>query len=704
MIGRNRMTRNVKEKLLTFLRKSAAMFGMHPAVMAVLSSLLIAFANELLSRRSLIAAFLFAFTKPLLFLCNAAVVMVVEAVGLLFKKRNYMMTLFSFLILALGITNFVVCCFRQTPFSSMDFTLVKSVFPILTVYLSFAGLLAILAGLIALIVFLVYRWKKAAITPVRKKYAAVTLLSSLLAAVALIGTGRLTDRLPARFSNLADAYRDYGFTYCFMIGIIDRGIDEPEDYDDMIHGVVSEILAESTETETLPDGSAPDITPETTLPPPGAPESDPNILFLQLESFIDLKLLDGFSFSEDPTPVFSELKRRFPSGILTVPSVGAGTANTEFEVLSGMSLKWFGAGEYPYETVLQKTTCETVCYNLAPHGYTSHAVHNYKANFYGRGSVFRNLGFHTFTPIEYMNGVETNSLGWAKDEVLTDYVLDAMASTEGPDLVYCITVQGHGKYPVEGDYPDSGLITALPEEANRISFDYYIGQLRQTDAFLGTLLRAVEETGEDTVVVLFGDHIPNIGIRGEWLPDGMTPYQTEYVLWRSGGWDVPPAEEDITSYQLSAKVLESVGFDDGVLTKLHQEWRQKDTYEAYLEMLEYDILYGERFAYGGVNPFKPTDLKLGIRDIVLTGVRREEEGTVIEGENFTKSSRIFLNGIMRPTEFLDGNTLLLPGLRLRDSDTIRIVQISDGIFQVGQTDSFRVSDYIKEAKQTPPPD
>lgn len=137
-----------------------------------------------------------------------------------------------------------------------------------------------------------------------------------------------------------------------------------------------------------------------------------------------------------------------------------------------MSLKWFGAGEYPYETVLQKTTCETICYNLASHGYTSHAVHNYKGNFYDRSNVFSHLGFNTFTPIEYMNGIKTNALGWAKDTVLTRYVMSALKSTEGPDFVYCITVQGHGKYPTEelDDGKQHILITDYPEEANETGF------------------------------------------------------------------------------------------------------------------------------------------------------------------------------------------------------------------------------------------
>ena len=44
----------------------------------------------------------------------------------------------------------------------------------------------------------------------------------------------------------------------------------------------------------------------------------------------------------------------YSSGYFKVPSVGAGTANTEFEVLTGMSMRFFGPGEYPYKTYVKE--------------------------------------------------------------------------------------------------------------------------------------------------------------------------------------------------------------------------------------------------------------------------------------------------------------------------------------------------------------
>lgn len=651
-----------------------------PTLLVILLAFGVTFMNECLNRRSVIAPFVFIFTKPLLFLCNLTIVLVFESFTLFFKKRHFLMGLFSLLWVAMGITTFVMSFFRITPFNANDFVLIKSVFPILPTYLTWPGLILCGVFLLCLAIFLIVLWVRAKKNKVNYTRAVITFLASVLSVVAVVGIGSLSGIIPERFPNLHEAYRDYGFNFCFSISVIDRGIDKPKEYDDEIDGIVSDVL------ET--DGPSDLETPE--------PEALPNVIIVQLESFCDMKLYEGFTFSEDPTPVFTDLKESYPHGYLTVPSIGAGTANTEFEVLCGMSLKFFGLGEYPYQTILQKSTNESICFNLKEYGYTSHAVHNYKANFYDRNNVYAKLGFHTFTSIEYMNGLEYNEVGWAKDAVLVDYVTEALSSTEEHDFVYCVTVQGHGVYPTssyDGEEEESVKVLSLPDGANSHAYSYYINQIHETDAFIGALIASVQAMEEESIIVFFGDHLPNIGIEEDWTPEDLSLYQTEYVIWHSEGAVVDPTateNEDITSYQLSAKVMSMLGLNDGVMTHLHQKRHQLDEkeYEVYLHMLQYDILYGDCNSYGGEIPFEETDLQMGVHEIVLTGAYPFGENSYIKGENFTRSSVIFVNGKKQDTEFLDSHTLILDGTRLDDGDEVKIVQIADGIFHIGSTDTF----------------
>ena len=103
-------------------------------------------------------------------------------------------------------------------------------------------------------------------------------------------------------------------------------------------------------------------------------------------------MVEYLEVSEDPIPNFRKMMNDYSSGYFKVPSVGAGTANTEFESITGMSMRYFGPGEYPYKSILKETTCESAPYVLKGLGYGTHAIHNNEANFYGRKNVFCKSG------------------------------------------------------------------------------------------------------------------------------------------------------------------------------------------------------------------------------------------------------------------------------------------------------------------------
>ena len=88
------------------------------------------------------------------------------------------------------------------------------------------------------------------------------------------------------------------------------------------------------------------------------------MIYVQLESFIDPDEIRGLELSGEAAPTWNALTGEYSSGYLTVPVVGAGTANTECEVLTGMSTRFFGPGEYPYQTQLDEKTVESVAYDL----------------------------------------------------------------------------------------------------------------------------------------------------------------------------------------------------------------------------------------------------------------------------------------------------------------------------------------------------
>ena len=141
------------------------------------------------------------------------------------------------------------------------------------------------------------------------------------------------------FGNIAFAYQDYGLPYCFSASLFNTGISEPNDYN---KDTIEKITDNREMTESTSDNGV-----------------RPNVLFVQLESFFDPIEYEDLQMSEDPIPNLRKMFENYSSGYFKVPSVGAGTANTEFEVLTGMNLRYFGPGEYPYKTKLKNQVCES---------------------------------------------------------------------------------------------------------------------------------------------------------------------------------------------------------------------------------------------------------------------------------------------------------------------------------------------------------
>ena len=473
------------------------------------------------------------------------------------------------------------------------------------------------------------------------------------------------------FGNIAFAYLDYGFPYCFTNTLLNTGIKRPVNYTQATIEKLAETLMNSEDSSKLDNSNLVASNDNSMVPQKQAP----NIIMLQLESFFDPTHMIDLEFSEDPVPNFRKLKEQFSSGYLKVPSVGAGTANTEFEVISGMNLEFFGAGEYPYKTILRKTTAESINYDLKDLGYSTHAIHNNKGTFYTRQKVFKMLGFDTFTSIEYMNIEETTPLGWAKDKYLTKSIVDALKSTEGQDYIYTISVQGHGDYPTTPVENHSKITVSGLDDTERLtSFEYFTNEMYEMDQFIAELIQALSLINEDIVLVMYGDHLPTLGIEDAELSNGDI-FETEYVIWNNFGLE--KQDTDIEAYQLGAHVLNQLGIHHGTLINYHQQYKDTPDYLDNLKLLQYDMLYGERYIYGGVNLYEPTKMQMGVNEVLISEVYNDEDGNfIVKGQNFTEYSRVKINDTAHETTYIDPNTLMVSDYTLNEDDRFAIQQVT----------------------------
>lgn len=615
-----------------------------PLLMCVSLAVILNFALEILSRRSLLTALSYLWGNPLAFICGTLIIAVTIAVGLFTKRRMFSIALISAVWVTLGVTNWVLLGYRNTPLSNVDFKIITTAFKMIGIYLSLYQIILLILLIFSAVACIILLWFK---TPKRK----IPFIKSVsAAAVLLIGTvlttsiGVSAETISNDFTNLAEAYDDYGFVYCFSRTVFDSGIKTPYDYsDEKINGILSKIALENEQRN---------------------PDIIPNIIVVQLESFYDI----GYIGYDCDIPNFRRLRDENPSGFFTVPSFGSGTANTEFEVLTGMSIDFFGPGEFPYYTIAKESACDSAAHTLKSYGYKTHAIHNNTGTFYQRNIAYPNLGFDTFTSLEYMYNPEYTETGWVKDKILTDSIIECLESDDDRDFVFAVSVQPHGKYPDENP------------------FEYYAGQLNEVDDFIGELIESLSASNfdEPVMLVLYGDHLPALEIE----PEQCNLYQTEYVLWTN--YEISkPDDEDIYTYDLFAKIFDITGMNSGLII----ESRREKLSESDILSLSYDILYGDNFA--GIYRI-PVDMRMGIHDISITGVYQIYDSVQIRGSNFNEYSVAFINGSDKETVYIDDKTLIIPDTDINSHDIVYIGQVSPNKFTLSESEQYIYINYNEE--------
>lgn len=485
-----------------------------------------------------------------------------------------------------------------------------------------------------------------------------------------------TNIVASYFSNIAQGYENYGFVYGFSSSVVDRGMRKPDNYSEETIQQIEDTVNSSKKDTTVTASDA------------------PNIIVVLLESFIDPDDVKFLNCSEDPIPNFHNLYENYSSGYLTVPVVGAGTANTEFEVLTGMSLQYFGTGEYPYKTTLKQTDCESIASDLSAIGYGTHVVHNNGGNFYSRRNAFTMMGFDSFTSKECMNIHEYTPLGdWPTDDILIDETMKALDSTPGQsDLVYTITVQGHGDYPKEKILTSPEIrVSGAADEGSNNSWEYYVNMIHEVDKFIANLIDELSARDEKTMVVMFGDHLPTMGLEESDMVSGDI-FKTKYITWNNFGLEKKDA--DITSYELLANVTDQLGIHEGTLFTYTQTQMDSPDYLTNFEQLQYDLLYGERYAYHGEDKYPASDLVMGIDDVKLYRIWDTLDGRIcLYGSNFTPWTRVYVNGERVPTTFLSSSMLRISGSSVNEGDTItaNIVGSSSTIFRTSNELTYHTS-------------
>jgi len=318
----------------------------------------------------------------------------------------------------------------------------------------------------------------------------------------------------------------------------------------------------------------------------------PHIIMIMSEAFSEMGLhpevsFEGFEYH--PQYYWKQIIGRAETihGQIIVPNLGGGTADTEFDVLTGLNTRNLRGA--PFSHRLVTNYFESIPSLLDQLGYRSIALHPGFRWFYNRQNVFRFFGFEHLYDIEYFEYYHFKGMyisEWATMDKLID-IFDSHLEDypDTPFFNFTVTIQNHGpytdKYLVDTNF--STTLDLTPEEMNPVS-NYFHG-LRDKDTELQRLIEHFEATDEPVVLVYFSDHLPAFtpSIYAQFYPDIFEPnslgstvrlHTVPFMIWQNeAARAITPLEENfetiimpenmtISSSFLGAYVMQLLGFEN----------------------------------------------------------------------------------------------------------------------------------------------
>jgi phosphoglycerol transferase MdoB-like AlkP superfamily enzyme len=294
----------------------------------------------------------------------------------------------------------------------------------------------------------------------------------------------------------------------------------------------------------------------------------PDIVVIQSESFFDPAVIRGIEH-EDFAPNLHRLAQHASTGQLHVPTFGGGTIRTEFEVLTGLSLRYFPTMQFPY-LQMQAGVMPGMVRVLRSHGYETVAVHGNDAGFWNRTAAFKSLGFDRFVSQPDFPKDFRKDGQYMADSAMTDEIMSQLKDAGPPRFVFAISMEAHGPYDasVNIDTKERDAISVpdgISEDAE-LQLRNYIYHMRHADAELGRLAALLKQRERPTLLLFYGDHLPALvetyDKAGFVNGDTMLTQTVPYVLIDAHGDGPAPVKADLAAWMLPGKLLEQAGIHD----------------------------------------------------------------------------------------------------------------------------------------------
>lgn len=311
----------------------------------------------------------------------------------------------------------------------------------------------------------------------------------------------------------------------------------------------------------------------------------PNVILILNESFADLRVLGNLQISEENMPFVSNLTEDAVRGTLNVSVLGGGTANTEFEVLTGCSMGLLPASYYPYMQCV-KGPMDSLVSVMKDNGYTTYSMHPKTKKNWNRNKVYEYFGFdHSLWEEDFPNAqVIHNGVSDLETYKKVEQLFEAKGENEKL-FVFDLTIQNHGDYETDpqGRAP-SHQITAT--NVSSPEADEFLSLMAESDDAFSQLVEYFEHQEEKTIICMFGDHQPKFSDENFYdsvyaQTPGLTEeekrfniYRTPFVIWAN--YDIEEQSDlDISANYLGGLLLQTAGIQGNAYFNYLDELRQE---------------------------------------------------------------------------------------------------------------------------------
>ncbi len=276
-------------------------------------------------------------------------------------------------------------------------------------------------------------------------------------------------------------YRHNGFLLAFAFNVPMANVTAPDGY--------SNVAITDMQTDLLPASFF------------SGRQAD--VIVVMSESLWDPTRMSSVRYSADPMPVI----RAAQSGQVFSPEFGGMTANVEFEALTGFSNAFLPYGSIPYQQYIRRPVPSLATF-FESKGYVTKAFHPFQSWFWNRQNVYQSLGFQQFHSEENMPEMDKRGI-FASDEALTRYIIQEADNTDQPFFFFAVTLQGHGPYE-RNRYVKNTIEVDAPtlSDASTAALATYTQGVKEADQSLKALMDWAKKRRRETIIVLFGDHLP----------------------------------------------------------------------------------------------------------------------------------------------------------------------------------------------------